>query len=77
MILETPEGDIDMSRVNELEIAVYVMSSLADKYDWVRLHSSGRQWHTQWTVLERNDKGFPLQIASQEFDGEMEVITCG
>jgi hypothetical protein len=76
--LETPQGEISLDGCDtEIEAAQLVMALLAEGHDWVRMLSSDRQWSSQWTVLERNEKGLPLQIACLEFDGNAGVIRCG
>lgn len=79
MYLKTKTKETDLSEYESCtEIAALVMAMLAEGHDWVRLHSRVRQpWAIEWSVLERNGHGKPTQIISQEFDGEVEVITCG
>lgn len=77
MYLETKTRKTDLSEYESFEeVAALVMALLATGHEWVRIRGifSGV---TQWTVLERNERGRPVQIASHEFDGKLEVIACG
>lgn len=62
----------------ETEAAGFIMQLVTDGSDWVRLRSKVfDNWVTQWTVLERDEYGNPVQVGCLEFDGEMQVISAG
>jgi len=75
--LETPSGNVSLGEdPDHDDIALEIMACLLNDQDpWVRLwYSSDSHWTTQWTVIERNEDGIPVIIASSEFDGETQVI---
>lgn len=74
--LETATKTVDLSEYeNEMEVAALIMALLAAGHDWVRTRIKGTDLVNQWTVLERDKNGRPLQIGAREFDGETEVIS--
>lgn len=74
--LETATKTVDLSEYeNEMEVAALIMALLAAGHDWVRTRIKGTDLANQWTVLERDKNGRPLQIGAREFDGETEVIS--
>jgi len=78
LYLEVAAGNVFLQgKENEEEVAELVMALICGHgNDWVRLRTTGHEeWHTEWTVLERNSDDLPTQIGCREFDGEMEVIT--
>jgi hypothetical protein len=79
MYLKTPdERYIRFSEdMTDYDKATFIMGLLV-KYDTVELRSDNYSGDmTRWTVLERDQKGIPVQVACEEFDGAAEVIFCG
>lgn len=59
----------DMSRARE------VMQILLEGEPWVQYHAHHAPGqYTQWTVMKRDERGVPLQLMCQEFNGNMELI---
>ena len=78
LCLEVAAGTVDLSDYeDEMKVAALVMALLDEGNDVVSLRPrdrEGKAWTTQWTVLERNGYGRPVQIGYREFDGEMGVL---
>lgn len=58
------------------DVAKQVMRLMIVGEDWVQIcYNNNPSVYSRWTVLSRDERGVPLQICSQEFDGTMEIIS--
>jgi hypothetical protein len=70
---EIKGGEIPLdSETDEYDLAIQACSLLVNE-PWVRLRTDAG-FSTQWTVLERDNHGTPVQIAYEEFNGSTGVL---
>lgn len=74
--LGSPSGHFTVDdNASDENVAEAVMRLLIDGELWVQLwYEDNPALVTIWTVLSRDEAGVPMHIASDEFDGTMEII---
>jgi hypothetical protein len=81
LYLETEAGKVRLPADDEksgIVMGKKVVALLSEGNEWVRLRASCcSNWVTTWTVLERNELGQPVALASEDFEGTYEVLTAG
>lgn len=76
--LAFPNGQVDINLEDypdDMDQAREVMRILLEGEPWVQLRAHhAPDNYTQWTVMKRDERGVPLQIMCQEFDGNFELM---
>lgn len=74
--LAFPSGIIDVPVNEDNDTTSRQVAELLIDEPWVQLHAHHAPGqYTQWTVMERDAIGVPLQIACHEFDGTMGLLS--